>query len=139
MLRQYHAPRHRIRTVGHGRSTRTLPVGTIEVGAILYLQDSHPGLLAPTMRDPERVVGWHNRIVAGARVTTAAGGTRRHSDVVMTGGHLAIVQSLRTGRTRCVADHYLRHADDAGLWLHDARPRGSFQAFAEAERRRRDR
>lgn len=72
------------------------------VGAIVYIQDGcRPfgrSAWAPVVRrDPWQVVGWMNRApddLYGFR----------------TGGHLAIVRSLRTGRVQTVADWILRQS-----------------------------
>lgn len=87
-------------------------IGTIPVGTILYIQDGvRPmrGFTQPTiMREPWEVIAWLNReyhpAVRGGRPTT-----------YMTGGHLALVRSLRTGRITNVADWVLLGCMDADL------------------------
>jgi hypothetical protein len=104
MFRQYKA--HRF--CGGNNPHR---IGTIPCGAILYIQDARPlsGLRGPFVcREPWIVEAWHNReyfpAVKGAPAVTYC-----------TGGHLATVRSLRTGKRRQVADWLLLAAADAGL------------------------
>jgi hypothetical protein len=87
MIRQYHAPRH--------RPEPHCP-GTIDVGAILYLQDRG----RTVCRNPWIVEAWLPRECLWR---------------FMRGGHLAVVRSLRTGERRRVADWLLLAASDAGL------------------------
>ena len=96
MTRQYHAQRC--------QGNCPLRIGTIPAGEIIYIQDGirplsgiHPPVI---MRDPWIVEAWLNRDgLYGA----------------MTGGHLAVVRSLRTGRRTTVADWILLYCVDAGL------------------------
>lgn len=106
MIHQYHAQRFR-RT-----GPRGTPVGTVPVGAIVYLQDGVRPFgvsrhFTPVLRNPWRVEAWLNRqyhpCVPGRRVT------------YMAGGHLAVVRSLRDGRVQTVADWLLLRSIDMGL------------------------
>ena len=104
MLHQFNAHRS-----GHWRGKR---VGTIPVGAIIYLQDGvRPlaGLSRPVItRNPWMVEAWLNRdysLFSSGKWTT----------VKRAGGHLAMVRSLRDGRRQVVADWILLACADAGL------------------------
>jgi hypothetical protein len=126
MIRQYGAQRFRPSlptipvTVGRGKRQHTVyrpqpgdfgythRVGTIPVGTILYLQDRIDRYQGPVRRNPWQVVAWLNREyypgVPGERQVTH-----------MTGGHLAVVRSLRDGRVKQIADCHLLSAADMGL------------------------
>jgi hypothetical protein len=97
MLNQYHAQRRQGGHNPHGK-------GTIPVGAILYLQDGMRPMggfrTTPVCRNPWQVIAWLPR----ESFTGPAAG-----------GHLALVKSLRDGRTQTVADWILLACDDAGL------------------------
>jgi hypothetical protein len=109
MLRQYHAHRARTITLADGRSAR---VGTINIGDTFFIQDAR--CTHPICRTPYRVVAWLNRVIGGAR-RRVVNGAVQHDDRVMAGGHLAVVQSLRDGSYRTVAEQYLIYAADQGL------------------------
>ena len=102
MMRQYKA----LRATAASGGKR---IGTIPVGTILYLQrGGFWSYTRPIRRNPWIVMAWLNREyfpgVKGARSVT-----------FMAGGHIALVKSLRDGRTLAVADHILLQASDAGL------------------------
>jgi hypothetical protein len=61
-------------------------------------------------RNPWIVVAWLNREYAAARKVDG-----RYISTFCRGGHLAIVQSLRDGRTATVADWILLQCEDSGL------------------------
>ncbi len=100
MIQQYHAQRHIANTPHH--------TGTIPVGTIIYIQDGARPLSGfretPVCRNPWKVEAWLNR-----EYSTIPGIT------MMAGGHLAVVKSLRDGRTQKVADWILLLCVDAGL------------------------
>lgn len=106
---QYHP--QRFRCLPDGRR-----VGTIRVGDILYIQDRvHPFSFPrhPACREPWRVEAWIPREVI--RWDPVA---RRYKTVRCSGGHLALVRSLRDSRrTEQVADWLLLACADAGLTL----------------------
>jgi hypothetical protein len=104
MLHQFNAHRFRM---WHGKR-----VGTVPVGAIIYLQDGvrpFAGLTQPIVtRNPWMVEAWINRdypVLLAGKWTT----------VKIAGGHLAMVRSLRDGRRQLVADWILLACIDAGL------------------------
>lgn len=109
MLNQYNAQRFRYKPLPSGRTVR---VGTVPVGTVVYLQDGINPLSSfphwPVCRNPWIVEAWTNReyfpCVAG-----------RPSTLFMLGGHLAIVRSLRDSRTVKVADWLLLRCVEAGL------------------------
>ena len=87
-------------------------VGTIPVGTIVYIQD---GLTPfgprgrdrrPVRRAPWIVWAWLNRVHAAAY----RGPDGTWVDAIMAGGYLALVESLRDGHTRLVADWLLRRS-----------------------------
>lgn|SRR5579864_1526 len=104
MLHQFNAYRF--------RWWRGKRIGTLSVGAIIYLQDAvRPltGLSRPVItRNPWIVEAWLNRDYSVYRSGT-------WTTVKCAGGHLAIVRSLRDGRRRLVADWILLACVDAGL------------------------
>lgn len=75
-------------------------VGTVDVGAVIYIQDRYDRYLSPVCVNPWIVEAWIPRELFGLR---------------MRGGHLAQVRSLRNGSVKLVADHHLLAAIDAGL------------------------
>lgn len=104
MLHQLNAQRF-----GSWRGKR---IGTIPIGAIIYLQDGvRPltGLSRPVLtRNPWMVEAWLNRdylLFSPGTWTT----------MKRAGGHLAVVRSLRDGRRQLVADWILLACADAGL------------------------
>jgi hypothetical protein len=107
MLHQYHAQRRQGGFNPHG-------IGTIPIGSIVYLQDGvRPmGRLSQyasvVRKAPWIVMAWHNREYHPAMVNQPA-------TTYMSGGHLATVRCLRTGRECRVADWFLRWHDDNGL------------------------
>lgn len=136
MLRQYGAQRFRpslpMVPVTKGKGTRQTTVyvpqeadlgyryriGTIPIGTIAYIQDDHRPIgatmqtarLTPRRmhaRNPWVVVAWLNREYYPA--------VHGKGVVYMRGGHLAVVKSLRDGRTKTVADWVLLQCVDAGL------------------------
>lgn len=103
MLHQFNAQRLRWR----GKR-----VGTIQVGAIIYVQDGvRPlrGLTQPVVtRNPWVVEAWLNRdysLLTSGKWTT----------VKCADGHLAVICSLRDVRRQVVADWILLACVDAGL------------------------
>lgn len=113
MLRQYHPPgRFRHATLSDGR---TVPVGTVDVGAIVYIQDRLGRYDSPTFRNPWQVLAFHNReyhpCVKGRPRTT-----------YMRGGDIATVKSLRDGRVAKVATHIILACDDEGWVKHGTGP-----------------
>ncbi len=137
MLRQYHAQRYQpwfpaiAETIGKGKRAKTVyrsrpddlgrlhRVGTVPIGTTVYIQDDHRplggGMSALQFRprrdcckNPWVVIAWLNReyfpAVQGARAVT-----------YMTGGHLALVKSLRDGRVKQVSDWILLQCVEAGL------------------------
>ncbi len=104
MLHQFNAQRF--------TSWRGKRVGTIRVGTIIYVQDGvRPltGISRPVItRNPWIVEAWLNRdysLYSSGKWTT----------VKVTGGHLAVVRSLRDGRRQLVDDWILLACVDAGL------------------------
>lgn len=122
MIKQYHAQRFQPsypmkKQERRGCKTcyldpRDKRVGTIPVGTILYLQDGVRPFSGfrkkPIRRNPWIVEAWLNR-----EYFPAAQGAP--SVRYLSGGHLAIVRSLRDGRTQTVADWLLLACSDAGL------------------------
>jgi hypothetical protein len=104
---QYHA--QRFRCLPDGRK-----VGTIHVGDILYIQDGVRPFVFPgevTCREPWRVEAWIPR-----DYVTLDPLTRKYKTMRCSGGHLAMVRSLRNSRrTEQVADWILLACADAGL------------------------
>ena len=104
MQHQFNAQRFRW---WHGKR-----IGTIPVGAIIYVQDgvrSLAGLTRPIVRrTPWIVEAWLNRDYS----LNSAG---RWKTVKMAGGHSAVIRSLRDGRRQEVADWLLLACVDAGL------------------------
>lgn len=104
---QYHAPRFRL--LPDGRH-----VGTINVGAILYIQNGVSPFKFPDhiiCREPWRVETWLPR-----QYTVRDPRTGCHRAVPCVGGHLALVRSLRDSRkTARVADWILLACVDRGL------------------------
>jgi hypothetical protein len=90
MLRQYNVSPYRVDE--RGRKT-----GTVDVGTIIYIQDSVRPLVNYSgrivRRNPWIIEAWHNRDYRGR---------------AMAGGHLATVRSLRDNRRQQVADWILR-------------------------------
>ena len=107
MIRQYHAQR----TCGGPNPHRA---GTVPVGTVVYLQDGLRPLggvpmgWAPVRRNPWQVVAWLPR-----EYTVRRAG--RYATAYIAGGHLAVVQSLRDGRVKRVADWLLLACIDAGF------------------------
>lgn len=90
--------------------TRAHPV---PVGTIAYIQDGMRPFgrdsRAPIIcRNPWIVTAWLNREYHPCSPS------RPHT-TYLRGGHLAVIRSLRDGRTQTVADWMLRQCDDAGL------------------------
>jgi hypothetical protein len=125
VFRQYYAQRFRslypptIKKIGgktiHYADPRDRQIGTIGVGAILYIQDGvNPlnGLTRPIVcREPWIVEAWLPRDYAKWDAAS-----RTFKDVRIRGGHLAIVRSLRDRRrVQTVADWILLACCDAGL------------------------
>ena len=125
MLRQYYAQRFRpmypaiVKTSGHKtvhyKDPRDRQIGTISVGAILYIQDGVSPLQGLTrdvvQREPWIVEGWLPRDYAKWDGTSRTFKTMR-----IRGGHLAVVRSLRNRRRiKTVADWILLACLDAGL------------------------
>jgi hypothetical protein len=125
VFRQYYAQRHRslyppiVKKVGRKTlryaDPRDRQIGTIAVGAILYIQDGvNPlnGLTRPIVcREPWIVEAWLPRDYAKWDAAT-----RTFRDVRIRGGHLAIVRSLRDRRrVQTVSDWILLACCDAGL------------------------
>ena len=86
-------------------------VGVIPVGTIVWLQDNirpFRGIEYPVRRDPWILTAWMNReyypCVAGAPPVE-----------YLSGGHLAIMKSLRNGREHQVSDWIIEKCIDAGL------------------------
>ncbi len=105
---QYHA--QRFRYLPDGR-----PVGTINVGTVLYIQDGVNPFKFPdrvVCREPWRVEAWIPReIVVRDSITNC------HRLMRCAGGHLALIRSLRDSRrTAHVADWLLLACADAGLF-----------------------
>jgi hypothetical protein len=97
VLNQYNS--QRFRNVNGRR------VGTVPVGEIVYIQDARPlrGFTGPVVcRNPWIVEAWLPRFVDC---------TGRYAS----GGHLAVVRSLRNGRREVVADWLLLMAVDENL------------------------
>jgi hypothetical protein len=110
MLNQWRAHRGRPHPSGLGGLVGSLPVGTV-----VYLQDGIRPMRAffdiwVIRRDPWIIEAWHNREVGGSR----RGPDGRYEPAALTGGHLATVRSLRTGRRTTVADWLIRASLDAG-------------------------
>jgi hypothetical protein len=99
MIRQYYAPRHRLREVSRGR---WVPVGTVEVGTIFRLfpeacRDCHPG--------PWILEGWLPReTFVWDRVQ---GSEPRY---LARFGHLAQCRNLATGQRLRIAYHWISQA-----------------------------
>lgn len=102
MIRQYNPQRFRYH---NGRK-----IGTIPVGTIAYIQDRLGSYDSPVCRNPWIVVAWIPREVGADAIVNGRYENRR-----MSGGHLAIVRSLRDGREQTVSDWILVGCDDAGL------------------------
>jgi hypothetical protein len=107
MERQYYAQRFRL-------LPNRKPVGTINVGDILYIQDGIRPFSFPAetaRREPWRVEAWIPR-----EATTRDPATRRYKSMRCAGGHLALVRSLRDSRrTAFVADWILLACADRSL------------------------
>jgi hypothetical protein len=87
-------------------------VGTVPVGTIIYVQDGvRPltGTSRPAVtRNPWIVEAWLNRDYSRFS-------SRKWTTVTITGGHLAMVRSLRDARRQLVADWILLACMDGGL------------------------
>ena len=92
MINQYHPQRHRI---VNGRA-----IGTIAVGEIIYIGDRPTDQRRLRACNPWIVQAWLPRYVACA------------GKYVARGGHLAVVKSLRDGRTTLVSDWLLLASSD---------------------------
>jgi hypothetical protein len=93
MINQYEAQRFK-----GGYNPRH--IGTIPTGSIIYIQDNLRPFSAPSKvvkRNPWIVRAWMNRECLGR---------------ILKGGHLAVVQSLRDGRTQTVSDWILLRSID---------------------------
>jgi hypothetical protein len=103
---QYHSQRFRNR---NGRR-----VGTVPVGAIVYIQDGVSPMRFPdrtVMREPWQVEAWIPR-----ETTVRDPKTGQHSLKRCAGGHLAVARSLSDRRkTRIVADWLLLACIDRDL------------------------
>jgi|SRR5579864_1901207 len=124
MFHQYHAQRFRSlypakprkigRRIVYERDPRDRNVGTIGVGAVLYIEDGiRPlgGFSLPFIRrEPWMVEAWLPR--AYAQWDAAS---RTFKSTWLAGGHLAVVRSLRNrNRVQTVADWILLACMDAG-------------------------
>lgn len=94
MIRQYRAGRHTYVETARG----SLPVGTIPVGTIL----KPSGRFAPLI-----VEAWLPRDYSTWCATTRKACTKR-----ITGGHLAIVRCLASGKRMTVSDARLLHSEE---------------------------
>ena len=126
MFRQYYAQRFRrsyplkSRKAGRGRvvfssDPRDKQIGTIPVGTIVYIQDGVRPLQGLTKeivrREPWMVEAWLPRDYSKWNDST-----RSFKTVRVSGGHLAIVRSLRDrNRVQSVADWILLACIDSGL------------------------
>jgi hypothetical protein len=124
MIHQYYAQRSRplCPPKSEGRNKQGLSagpcgkrVGTIAVGAIIYIQDGINPLRGLTRdvvcREPWIVEAW-----IPSDYAKWDGRNRRFRTVRIAGGHLAQVRSLRdTRRVQLVADWILLRCVDAGL------------------------
>ena len=110
MIRQYYAQRFR-----RSSESRNRPVGTIDVGTIVYIQDGiRPlrGFTQPIVcREPWIVEAWIPREHSNWDQRS-----RTFKSVRISGGHLAQVRSLRDRRrVQLVADWILLACIDEGL------------------------
>lgn len=104
MIRQYNAQTFRALTLTNRATGRVhqARVGTVPVGTIVALPDSRG---RAQRHSAVEVLAWMNReLGAGRRVND------RYESTFHVGGHLALVRELKTGATRLLADHILRHA-----------------------------
>lgn len=100
-------------------------VGTIPVGTIVYLQDGMRPFgvsrwFSPVFRNPWQVIAWTNREYFPCVQSKPA-------KTYMAGGHLAVVRSLRDGRTQTVADWLILACIDAGWEKETVRPADKLQ------------
>lgn len=105
MIHQHMAGRFRR---AHLRN-RTIMVGTIPCGTIVYIQDWKAADVV--RRNPWIIEAWLPREVGACRKVNG----KWRPGYVANGSYLAQVRSLRDGRVRVVGEHYLLHAADQGL------------------------
>lgn len=103
MLRQYRPQRFRYERLRDGRKHA---VGTIPIGTRFRMVVSVSGSKARL--DSFCVDAWKPRRISGVPMR-GKHGARTHGDTfAATGGHLAQVRCLSTGRTATLADHIIR-------------------------------
>lgn len=99
MIRQYNPQRFVFAALRAGNREKTVRVGTIPVGTIVYIDGRRTGVY----RAPWIVMAWLPREIGAAAVVNGKYVNR----MMAGGGHLAMVKSLRDGRITTVADHHL--------------------------------
>ncbi len=92
---------------------KAVEIGTIPVGAIVYIQDgvSPMGIgrhFSTVRRNPWIVEAWHPREIGAGRCING----KWRPTYRARGGHLATVRSLRSGRRQQVADWLLKASID---------------------------